>query len=186
MADAIAEKTEKIVAENAVKAVAEKAEKITAEKAVKAVRVSKAEKAKSAEKIKRAKKPKSIVTHGKRKEAVARASIKAGTGRIVVNKLELTALNSLFGADVIAEPLQFIEHPNFDISVNVRGGGASGQAQAARTAIARAIVKFTGDKNLEKEMHDYDRSLLVEDSRRVEPKKFKGPKARARFTKSYR
>jgi small subunit ribosomal protein S9 len=61
-----------------------------------------------------------------------------------------------------------------------------GQAQAARTAIARALVAALGDDDLRKRLVEFDRSLLVEDVRRVEPKKFKGPGARARFTKSYR
>ena len=61
-----------------------------------------------------------------------------------------------------------------------------GQAQAARSAIAKGIVKFTGDEGLKNLYLMEDRYLLVDDARRVEPKKFKGPKARARFQKSYR
>ncbi|MFA6048663.1 MAG: 30S ribosomal protein S9 [Candidatus Micrarchaeia archaeon] len=141
-----------------------------------------------AEKPKRAaKKQKFIVTRGKRKEAIARASIKPGSGKISVNGLSLDALNSPFVRQVISEPMKFYDASNtLDIDINVRGGGVMGQAQAARTAIARALVSYSKSDELKAEMLSYDRSLLVEDPRRVEPKKFKGPKARARFTKSYR
>ena len=73
-----------------------------------------------------------------------------------------------------------------DIKVNVQGGGASAQAQAVRSAIAKSIIEFSGMESLKKDYMHYDRFMVVDDSRRVEPKKFKGPKARARFQKSYR
>jgi small subunit ribosomal protein S9 len=73
-----------------------------------------------------------------------------------------------------------------DISVNVMGGGQMGQAQACRTAIARALVGFSGSEELKRKIVERDRFMFAEDSRRVEPKKYKGPKARARFQKSYR
>ncbi len=129
---------------------------------------------------------KAIVTRGKKKEAIARATIREGTGRIFLNGLELGAYDSPFIKEVITEPLNFVENKEFDIHINVGGGGFSGQAQAARTAVARAVLKFTKDEKLRLQFLSYDRSFLVEDPRRVEPKKFKGPKARARFTKSYR
>ena len=81
----------------------------------------------------------------------------------------------------------FAKHGLFDISVKANGGGSSGQAQASRTAVARALLEAHGGNDaIRQQMLSFDRSLLVEDPRRVEPKKFKGPKARARFTKSYR
>ena len=61
-----------------------------------------------------------------------------------------------------------------------------GQAQAARTAIANALVAYFDGMNLKEKFNSIDRSLIVDDTRRVEPKKFRGPKARARFQKSYR
>ncbi len=61
-----------------------------------------------------------------------------------------------------------------------------GQAQAARTAIANALVEYFGEMNLREKFVEIDRSLVVEDTRRVEPKKYRGPKARARYQKSYR
>lgn len=133
------------------------------------------------------KKTTGIVLRGKRKEATARASIKKGAGRVRFNGALLQTINSPFVKQVISEPLRF--YPNasqVDIDVIVNGGGVMGQAQAARTAIARAVVEYSKDDALRAKMLEYDRSLLVEDPRRVEPKKFKGPKARARFTKSYR
>lgn len=70
--------------------------------------------------------------------------------------------------------------------MNVSGGGTMGQAQAARTAIAHALVMYFDQMNLREKFISIDRSMLIEDTRRVEPKKFRGPKARARFQKSYR
>lgn len=130
-----------------------------------------------------------VMARGKRKTAIARAVIKPGKGRFTVNRFGINTVSPQVFRDTMSEPLSFME-PSvaeaIDISVSVRGGGVAGQAQAARTAVARALVEFTKDESLRKRMADYDRTLLVEDSRRVEPKKFKGPKARARFTKSYR
>ena len=60
---------------------------------------------------------------------------------------------------------------NVDIDVNVSGGGLWGQADAARTAIANALVDFSKDNNLKKIYLDYDRSLLISDARRTEPHK---------------
>ncbi len=131
---------------------------------------------------------KTIVTRGKRKEAIARATVKPGTGRYNVNGKSVFTISSPILKDVYLEPLIFFDDAaNYDIDINVVGGGASGQAQAARTAVARALLELHGNKDaVKQQMLSFDRSLLVEDSRRVEPKKFKGPKARARFTKSYR
>ncbi|MEM4254916.1 MAG: 30S ribosomal protein S9 [Candidatus Norongarragalinales archaeon] len=138
-------------------------------------------------KPKKIRKKKQVVERGKRKEAIARASIKAGKGVIRVNGIALTAFPNPYARQIMAEPLSFLDQQDFDIDVSVRGGGVMGQAQAVRTAIARAILAFKkGSEELKKAFVDYDRFILVEDARRVEPKKFKGPKARARFTKSYR
>jgi small subunit ribosomal protein S9 len=131
-------------------------------------------------------KKKAIMVRGKRKEAIARSSIKEGMGRIFINGALLSSYDSPFLKAVVSEPLNFVPLKDFDIHINMAGGGFSGQAQAARLAIARALLKFTKDDKLKDKFLEYDRGLLVEDPRRVEPKKFKGPKARARFTKSYR
>ncbi len=135
----------------------------------------------------RKRKPKVLVTRGKRKRAIARASISPGTGRITYNGVNVLKLDNSFVQQIIMEPVDIAGGAgSFDLKVWVQGGGTMGQAQAARTAIARALVGVAADGLLKKKFTESDRSLLVEDPRRVEPKKFKGPKARARFTKSYR
>jgi small subunit ribosomal protein S9 len=73
-----------------------------------------------------------------------------------------------------------------DIEVNVQGGGVMGQADASRTAIAKAIVIYTEDVELKKKYIAYDRSLLVSDPRRKLPKKPLGRGARVKRQKSYR
>ena len=100
----------------------------------------------------------------------------------------MSALNNKYVRSIILEPLKFAgaDAAAVDISVNVNGGGMMGQAQAVRTAIAHAIVQYLDNKDIESRMVAYDRTLLVEDSRRVESKKYLGRKARARFQKSYR
>ncbi|MFH0836308.1 MAG: 30S ribosomal protein S9 [Candidatus Micrarchaeota archaeon] len=132
------------------------------------------------------KKKAQVVTRGKRKRAIARASIKPGSGLVRVNSQLLSSIQNPFFKAIAGEALNFVDCKGVDISVSVNGGGVMGQAQAVRTAIARALVDHFKDEKLKEEMIAFDRSLLVEDSRRVEPKKFLGPKARARFTKSYR
>ncbi len=129
-----------------------------------------------------------FVVRGKRKESVARATISAGKGVIRLNSLNVSSINNHYVRDIIVEPLRYVgpEANNVDISITVRGGGVMGQAQAARTAIANALSMYFEGMNLKQKFIDIDRSLIVEDTRRVETKKFRGPKARARFQKSYR
>lgn len=173
-----------------VKEVVKEAAKAVAKDAVKDAK----KEAKGAKEPKEAKKKaggsrkkKQVVERGKRKEAIARASIKAGKGVVRVNGIQLNAISNPFSKQIMYEPLTFLEQPfDFDITVSVSGGGVMGQAQAVRTAIARALVAFKKNDELKHTLIDFDRFMLVEDARRVEPKKFKGPKARARFTKSYR
>lgn len=138
------------------------------------------------EQKKRRKKVKVFVASGKRKRAVARASITKGSGRVFFNGKPLSLLSNPLAREVLYEPLLFVSASEYDVKVNAAGGGTMGQAQAGRTAIAKALVGLTGDADLKKKFIAFDRSLVVDDPRRVEPKKFKGPKARARFTKSYR
>lgn len=135
------------------------------------------------------KKPKKIVlVSARRKMAIARATIKPGKGVVRVNKMSLSAIENPHVKTLIEEPLKIAnDHVSqVDIYVDVHGGGIMGQAQAARSAIAKALVAYTKDSQLKKEMLAYDRFMLVDDVRQVEPKKFKGRKARARFQKSYR
>lgn len=129
-----------------------------------------------------------FVARGKRKESVARATIRAGKGVVRINSQNLSAINNPYIKEIIREPLRHVgpEANDVDISVNVKGGGTMGQAQAARTAIANALVLYFDQMNLRQKFIGIDRSLVIEDTRRVEPKKYRGPKARARFQKSYR
>ena len=131
------------------------------------------------------------VVKSKRKSAVARASVKAGTGMIRLNGSDISTIEQEIYRNAMLEPVNLSSitrelADRLDITVNVQGGGTSAQTQAVRSAIAKAIAKFSDTDTIKKEYMRYDRSLLVDDYRRVEPKKFKGPKARARFQKSYR
>lgn len=144
---------------------------------------------KKARKKKKAKKAiRAIVARGKRKECVARATVREGKGTVRFNRVKVSALNNSYVQQIITEPLGYIgaEANDIDVSVNVNGGGAMGQAQAARVAIANALILYFQDKKLRDKFISIDRSLVVEDTRRVETKKFRGPKARARYQKSYR
>lgn len=136
----------------------------------------------------KAKKKNGIVVRGKRKESIAKATIVKGKGMVRVNSLLLEAIPNRYARELIIEPLRMAPEvaSGVDISVAVSGGGQMGQAQAARMSIARALVEYSQDPVLKAKMIERDRFLLAEDSRRVEPKKYLGPKARARFQKSYR
>ena len=137
-----------------------------------------------------AKKPESklFITRGKRKQSIARATISEGKGIVRINSKNLASINNSYIREIIKEPLRYIgpEANNIDISVNVNGGGVMGQAQAARTAIANALIVYFDGMNLKEKFDAIDHSMVVDDTRRVESKKFRGPKARARFQKSYR
>ena len=73
-----------------------------------------------------------------------------------------------------------------EIKVKVKGGGFMGQAEAARIAVARGLLKWTKSKHLQSIFTEYDRTMLAGDPRRKEPKKFGGRGARAKRQKSYR
>jgi len=130
-----------------------------------------------------------IIVSGKRKRAVARAVAIEGNGKITINKKPYTTLNQ-FDRLKIEEPLRIaldiLKKMNFDVLINVRGGGIKSQIEAARLALARAIVKFTKNKDLEKAFLDYDRALLVADVRRKEAYKPGDSKARRKRQTSYR
>ncbi len=136
----------------------------------------------------RKKKSSAVIAKGKRKEAIARAVITPGKGRFVFNQVLFDTIPNKYIREIVKEPLNFLgsELHSMDINVYVRGGGQMGQAQAARVAVAKALVEYTGNEALKNTYLEHDRALLVDDVRRVEPKKYKGPKARARFQKSYR
>jgi small subunit ribosomal protein S9 len=129
-----------------------------------------------------------LLTSGKRKTAIARATVKPGKGRILINNIPLEILEPKLAQDKIMEPLLHAGDAlkQIDITVKVSGGGFMGQAEAARIAIARALLKWTKSAHLRTLLVAYDRTLLAGDPRRKEAKKFGGPSARARNQKSYR
>ena len=126
---------------------------------------------------------------GKRKEAIARATARAGKGAVRINAVSLDIYSNEFARMRIQEPLAIAGQmaAEVDIDVSVIGGGWSSQAEAARLAIAKALVEYTGSEQLKNTYLDYDRSLLVADTRRKEPRKFgRHSRARARRQTSYR
>ncbi len=129
------------------------------------------------------------VTSGKRKSAIARAHIKKGVGRIRINGTPLEIYGHEMSRTKMMEPviLAGSKASKVDIDVKVQGGGFMGQASAARTAIARALVAyFSGDRELEAVLRQYDRNMLVNDPRRKLPKTPLGRGARKKRQKSYR
>lgn len=130
-----------------------------------------------------------INSSGKNKTAIARATITKGTGSTRINKKPIEIYDPEFAKLKILEPLMLAGEKvvsGIDINVKVSGGGIIGQANAVRTAIARGIVEWTNDTDIRDAFAEYDRNLIVNDSRQKETKKFGGPGARARFQKSYR
>ena len=125
---------------------------------------------------------------GKRKKAIAKAITTSGLGRIKINGMPLEIWQPEIARHKVMEPILLAEErvKSIDVTVTVRGGGFMGQAEAVRTAIARGIVGWTRNPAIKKKFMEYDRSLLVSDPRRKEPKKFRRKGARARRQKSYR
>ena len=121
---------------------------------------------------------------GRRKEATARVWLKAGTGVVMVNGRDI---NNYFGREtskmVLFQPLEILEQKGkIDLTVNVKGGGLSGQAGAIRHGIARALCAFNPEFRpvLKKA------GFLTRDARAVERKKYGQPGARRRFQFSKR
>jgi small subunit ribosomal protein S9 len=121
---------------------------------------------------------------GRRKCAVARVYVSEGTGKITINKRDLTEyFPSTILQFVVKQPLALLDvAEKYDINVNIYGGGYTGQSQALRLAIARALVKINAEdkKTLRAE------GFITRDSREVERKKPGRPKARRRFQFSKR
>ena len=132
---------------------------------------------------------KKITVSGKRKTAIAKATIEKGKGRVLVNKVDYEKL-PFFRKLMIQEPLEIAKkilgNFDFDISVNTAGGGRESQIDAARLAIAKALVKFTDSEELKKVFNSYDKNLLVADVRRKEAYKPGDSKARKKRQKSFR
>lgn len=131
---------------------------------------------------------KAVHTSGKRKRAIARATLCEGKGRVKVNNVLLDHYGTSLIRMKITEPLLLAEKlgENLDINIRVQGGGVMAQAEAARLAIARALVEHTKSNALKQTFLSYDRHLLVADVRRKEPCKPNDSKARAKRQKSYR
>jgi small subunit ribosomal protein S9 len=113
---------------------------------------------------------------GRRKTATARVYLKPGSGKITVND---RSLDEFFGRKtgrmIVRQPLDAVKlHTQFDISVQVDGGGITGQAGAIRHGITRALIKY--DESLRKPLRDA--GFVTRDAREVERKKVGRRKAR--------
>ena len=121
---------------------------------------------------------------GRRKSAIASVYVSEGSGKITINKRDITEyFPSPLLQYVVKQPLQVLEAlEKYDIKLNIIGGGFTGQSQAARLAIARALVKINEEDK--KTLRSY--GFMTRDSREVERKKPGRPKARRRFQFSKR
>ncbi|MFQ5911150.1 MAG: 30S ribosomal protein S9 [Thermoplasmata archaeon] len=129
-----------------------------------------------------------VQTSGKRKKAIARATVKSGKGLIRINRRPIEILSPELARQKILEPIKMAgdKAKRINIEVNVKGGGVMGQADATRTAIARGLVAYLDSKELESLYKERDRTLLASDPRRKMPKKPMGRGARKKRQKSYR
>ena len=121
---------------------------------------------------------------GRRKKSIARVYLVPGTGKVTINKKDM---DEYFGLEtlklIVRQPLVLTETADkYDVLVNVRGGGFTGQSQALRLAIARALVKI----NAEDKAALRAEGFMTRDPRSVERKKPGRPKARKRFQFSKR
>jgi len=138
----------------------------------------------------------SVQTFGRKKTASAVAFCKSGVGILKVNGRPIELVQPELMREKVMEPIKLLGEDTFaklDIRVRVKGGGHTSQIYAIRQAISKAVVAFyqkyvdeSSKEHLKAILMNYDRTLLVADPRRCEPKKFGGPGARARYQKSYR
>ena len=130
-----------------------------------------------------------MVISGKRKTAVAKATIEEGNGVITFNKRPVSFLSSLQQLE-ISEPLMIAKDVlgklEFNIALNVKGGGLACQVEAGRLAIAKAIVRWTKNDDLKNAFLMYDRNMLIADTRRKEVCKPGDSKARSMRQTSFR
>jgi len=139
---------------------------------------------------------KAVQTFGKKKTATAVAHAKEGRGLIRINSSPINLVQPEILRFKIYEPILIVGEEAFgvvDIRVRVKGGGHTSQVYAIRQAIAKALIAYYAKyvdaysaMELKKKLVAYDRTLLIADPRRMEPKKFGGQGARARRQKSYR
>ncbi|MCL2642186.1 MAG: 30S ribosomal protein S9 [Candidatus Bathyarchaeota archaeon] len=130
-----------------------------------------------------------LVVSGKRKTATARAVVKQGVGRVRINLTPVEIYEPHIAREKIMEPLLQAGGDiwkQVDLDVHTTGGGFMGQAEAARMAVANALLKWTKSSHLRTVFSEYDRTMIVGDSRAKETKKFGGAGARAKGQKSYR
>merc|ERR1712110_353456 len=138
----------------------------------------------------------SVQVFGRKKTATAVAYCKRGKGQIRVNGKPMSEIEPKALQQKLQEPVLLLGKDKFadvDVRIRVKGGGRIAQIYAIRQALAKSLVAFyqkyvdeQSKKTIKDTLVQYDRSLLVADPRRCEPKKFGGPGARARFQKSYR
>lgn len=131
-----------------------------------------------------------IIFSGKRKTAVAKLRVKTGGGMVFYNYVPFTELG-LFHRLALLEPIRIFEREmgekmKHDFHIKIMGGGKEAQIQAARLAIARALLGITGSDVLKKAYIKYDRNIIVQDFRRKEACKPGDSKARAKRQKSFR
>ncbi len=136
------------------------------------------------------KKKKVIVSSGKRKRAIARAYITSGEGRVIINGKPPEIYFPNYAYLRAIEPLVLAGEKlikGLDIKVIVEGGGITGQIDAVRQAVARGLVEYYDDDELEKKFLNYDMSLIVFDPRRTEPHKpsrsKQGPRRKKQLSK---
>ena len=132
---------------------------------------------------------KKIHASGKRKTAIARATLKQGNGLVRINSMLIDFIEPKVSRLKLREPLILAGDManKVDIDVSVSGGGTNSQAEASRLAIAKALVNFTKNDKLKEIFLNYDRNLLVADVRRKEAAKpNRHGQARAKVQKSYR
>jgi len=128
---------------------------------------------------------KAIHKSGKRKTSIAKATLTSGKGIVKINKIPLENIQPEQIKLKILEPLIIAGNPkSININVTVKGGGQQSQADASRLAIARCLVEH--NKALKAKFLEYDRHLIVADTRRKEMCKPNDSKARAKRQKSYR
>jgi small subunit ribosomal protein S9 len=129
------------------------------------------------------------VVGGKRKTAIAKATIVDGTGIVLINKVPYQNLD-FFRKLEIEEPIEIAKRIlgsfKYDISVNAKSGGTASQTHASRLAIARALVIYSKSAELKKAYSKYDKNLLIADTRRKEAYKPGDSKARKKRQKSFR
>ncbi|MEK6888562.1 MAG: 30S ribosomal protein S9 [Nanoarchaeota archaeon] len=127
---------------------------------------------------------------GKRKTAVAKLRLLPGSGKVIYNFIPAESL-TLFHKLALSEPLRVYQEElgdelKYDFSIKTMGGGKEAQIQAARLAIAKALLEISGSETLRKAFLAYDRNMIVQDARRKEANKPGDSSARSKRQKSYR